>query len=188
MINKSLISSNEQKVLSFLLLNHNKSCYEREIARGSKISYGSANKILNELYKKGVVERKTEGRMNHYTVNLSNPYIQEFKILTNMLLLEPMIEKLKQHTHKIVLFGSFAKGEDTQGSDIDLFIITSKKDVVRSIINKLSRSAKVVHRKIQAIIESPADLIKKGDSEKIFMEQVNQGKILWERNIEDDNF
>ncbi|MBU0896832.1 MAG: winged helix-turn-helix domain-containing protein, partial [Candidatus Omnitrophica bacterium] len=117
MVSKYLIFGNPQKILNYLLLSSGKSCYEREIARGAKISYGSANNILNDLYRKGIVERKTEGRMNYYMVNLSNPYIQEFKILINMLLLEPLIEKLKPYTHKIVMFGSWSWGGDIEKSD-----------------------------------------------------------------------
>lgn len=188
MTTEFLISSNAQKILNFLLLNHNKPCYERQIARGAKISYGSANKVLNDLYRKGVVNKTTEGRMNYYTANFANPYIREFKILTNMLLLEPIVDKLKEHTNKIMLFGSCARGEDTLESDIDLFIVTSEKDKTRSIINKFSHSAKAANRKIQAVIESPADLMKKSEREKVFMDQVNQGKILWERGINDDEF
>ncbi len=187
MFSEYLIFSNPQKILKYLLLNFGKSCYEREIARGAKISYGSANNILNDFYKKGIVERKTEGRMNYYTVNLTNPYIQEFKILTNMLLLEPLIEKLKPCTHKIVVFGSWAWGGDTEKSDIDLFIVSSDENTVRSIINKYSFSSKVANRKIQAIIESPISLMKKTDDNKVFMGQVNQGKILWQREINEDN-
>jgi len=187
MVSKYLISSNPQKILKYLLLSSGKSCYEREIAREAKVSYGSANNILNILYKKGIVERKTEGRMNYYTVNLSNPYIQEFKILANLLLLEPLIEKLKPCTHKIVVFGSWAWGTDLEKSDIDLFIVSSDEDIVRSMINKCSFSSKVANRKIQAIIESPTSLMKKTDNNKVFMDQVNQGKILWQREINEDN-
>lgn len=187
MINKYVFSSISQKIFKYLLLNSGKPCYEREIARGSGVSYGSANRVLNDLHKKGLVARKTEGNMKYYTMDSSNPYMQEFKILTNMLFLEPIIEKLKTHTHKIILFGSFSKGEDTQESDIDLFILTTEEAAVRALINKYSYSPKVANRKIQVIIETPADMMKKADEDKVFMEQVNKGKILWERELNEDN-
>ncbi|MFH1504511.1 MAG: nucleotidyltransferase domain-containing protein [Candidatus Omnitrophota bacterium] len=186
MTTKYLISSNCQKILKYLLLNSGKSCYEREIARGSGVSYGSANRLLNDLYKKRIVERKIEGKMNYYTVASSNPYLQEFKILINLLLLEPLIEKLKPYTRKIVLFGSCTTGENTQESDIDLFILTTGEDIVRSIISKYSYSPKIANKKIQAIIESPADMAKTAKESKVFIEQVKKGKILWESEINED--
>lgn len=187
MICEYLISTNVQKVLQFLLMHSGKMCYEREIARGTNISYGSANKILNQLYKKRLIQRKKEGRMCYYAVDLFNPYIKEFKILSNLLLIEPLIEKLKPYSHKIILYGSWAKGTDTETSDIDIFIITSDEEKIKSIVNKFSVSQKIADRKIQAIISTPADLLKHDDRDKIFRKEVEQGKILWEKEINEDN-
>lgn len=188
MITPYLIATNPQKILQYLLLNAGKTCYEREIARGAKISYGSANSILNEFHRHGLVARTTTGRMNYYTIDVSNPAIHEFKILVNIALLEPLVEKLKPLCEKIILFGSCATGTDTQASDIDLYVLTSDKDAVRTFINTFSNSATVANRKIQAIIESPVERLKSATGHSVFMNQVNQGKILWEKEINDTNF
>ena len=127
MFSKHLVFTNPQKVLRFLLVYSGKLCYEREIARGARISYGSANYVLNQFYKQGLVQKKTEGRMCYYSIDISNPYIKEIKILNNLLLIEPLIEKLKSWAHKIILYGSWAQGTDTQESDIDIFVVTSDK-------------------------------------------------------------
>ena len=187
MISKYLISTNAQKVLHFLLMRPGKICYEREIARGAKISYGSANKVLNQLYKKGLIQRKKEGRMCYYAIDTSTPDIKEFKILCNLLVIEPLIDKLKPYSHKIVLYGSWGRGADTEASDIDLFIIASDKEKVRLIVNKFSSSAKIAGRKIQAVITTAADLLEQDERERVFNEEVNRGKILWEREINEDN-
>lgn len=187
MISEYIITTNAQKVLKFLLLKSGKPCYEREIARGAKISYGSANNVLNQFYKKRLVKRKVDGRMCYYFIDVSDPYIRELKILNNLLILENLVEKLKQYTQKIVLYGSWAEGTDTEESDIDLFIIGSREKVIKSIVAKWSYSSKIDNRKIQAIIKTPADLLDKDSKNKVFMDQVKQGKILWEKEINEDN-
>ena len=187
MLSEYLISTNAQKVLQFLLLCSGKKCYEREIARGTKISYGSANKVLNQLYKKGLVNRKNEGRMCYYSIDTSNPYIKDFKALNNLLLIEPLVEKLKTCSRKIVLYGSWAEGLDSETSDIDIFIVSSDQDKVKSIINKFSSSQKAANRKIQAVIAAPADLLNQDEREKVFNKQLEQGKLLWEKEINEDN-
>ncbi|MFH1868488.1 MAG: nucleotidyltransferase domain-containing protein [Candidatus Omnitrophota bacterium] len=187
MLSKYLISTNAQKVLGFLLINSSKACYEREVARGAKISYGSANHILNQLRRKGLIQRKTEGRMCYYSIDKSNPYLKELKNLGNILLVEPLVEKLKPYAHKVILYGSWAEGTDTEESDIDLFIVSSDEDKVKSIIDKHSYSNKTANRKIQAIISSPAALLSKDKRDKVFMDQVKRGKTLWEREIDEDN-
>jgi len=188
MVSDYLIFTNPQKVLNFLLMHPGNPCYEREIARSTKISYGSANSVLHQLYKEKLLRKKTEGRMCYYSIDMSNPYIKELKVLNNLLLIEPLIEKLKPHTHKIVLYGSWADGTDTEESDIDLFIISSDEDKVKAFVNKYSYSNKVDNRKIQAIINTPADLLTRDKKDMVFMDQVHQGKILWEKEINEDNF
>lgn len=187
MIAEYLISTNAQKVLHFLLMYPGKMYYEREIARGANISYGSANKVLNQLYKKGLIQRKKEGRMCYYAIDTSSPDIKEFKILSNLLLIEPLVKRLKPYSHKIVLYGSWAQGTDTEASDIDLFIVTSDEDKVKSIVNKFSSSPKVANRKIQAVIFTPAELLDKDEREKVFRKEIEQGKVLWEKEINEDN-
>jgi len=187
MLSGYVISTNSQNVLRFLLTHPDKSHYEREIARGAKISYGSANNILNRLYKENLIKRKIEGRMCYYSMDMSNPYIKEFKILNNLLLIESLIELLKPYARKIILYGSWAQGTDIENSDIDLFIITSDEDKVRSIVDKYSHTNKAANRKIQAIINTPADLLNTDEKETVFMEEVKQGKILWEREINEHN-
>jgi len=187
MIFNYFISTNAQKVLRFFLLHPGKSCYEREIARGTKISYGSANYVLNKLYKDGILKKRNEGGMCYYTIDMLNPYIKEVKILNNLLTIEPLIEALKPNSRKIVLYGSWAVGQDTEESDIDLFIVTSEAEKVRTVIDKFSYSKKMAGKKIQAVIYSPEDLLKQDERDKVYMEQVEQGKVLWEREINEDN-
>jgi len=124
--------------------------------------------------------------MFFYSVDKANPYLREFKVLTNLLLIEPLVEKLKGLSHKIVLFGSWAEGSDNENSDIDLFIVSSEKEKVLSVVNKFSYSAKLYNRKVQPIINAPEELLKKGEEERVFLEQVEKGKVLWEREINDD--
>lgn len=187
MLLEDIVFTNQQKVLMYLLLHPGKSCYEREIARATKISYGSANLVLNYLHKKGFLKRATRGRMCFYSIELSNPYIKELKILYNLLSLEPLVEKLKPHMRKIVLYGSWADGTDTENSDIDLFIVTSSEEKVRSVIDKFSYSDKVGDHKIQAVIYSPEDLLKRDEKERVFLSEVEKGNVLWEREINEDN-
>ena len=105
-----------------------------------------------------------------------------------MLLIEPLVEKLKGLSHKIILFGSWADGSDNEDSDIDLFIVSSEKEKTLSVVNKFSYSAKLYNRKVQPIINAPEELLKKGKEERVFREQIEKGKVLWEREINDDIF
>lgn len=184
MISKYMIATNAQKVINFLLMNPDRPFFEREIARRTGISYGSANKVLNQLYKDGILQKKSEGRINYYSIDLSGPYIREIKILNNLLAIEPLIVKLKPVAFKIVLYGSWASGTDRENSDIDLFIVSSSGGEVSAIAG---RFADKINKKIQAIVRTPLEMMKPGKNDEVFLKQVEQGKVLWEKEPDENN-
>ena len=106
MIKDSLISNVDQRILQFLAKFSDKELHEREIARRIGIAAGSANRALNDLFKTGALKRRREGKMLFYSVNTANPAIIEFKKLVSIMLLEPLVEELKDFSSKVILYGS----------------------------------------------------------------------------------
>jgi predicted nucleotidyltransferase len=82
--------------------------------------------------------------MIFYSANMSNPEIKEFKVYINVLELNPLIQKIKDHSDKIILYGSCAEGTDAEKSDIDLFILTGEKEKVMNEIRKFKIDRKIV--------------------------------------------
>jgi len=136
--NLHIIATTNQKILSFLVKFSDKEFYERQIARKIGIAYGSANRALHELYSTGTIKRRREGKMHFYSVDSSKPAIIELKKLINLLLIEPLIESLKDISSQVVLYGSCAQGADTSKSDLDLFIVSSNRERVAEVINNFS--------------------------------------------------
>lgn len=175
-----LISTNHQKVLSLLVKFSDKEFYEREIARKIGISYGSANRVLNDLYSSGLLNRSQKGKMCFYMINSNDPFFRQFKILNTIVLLRPLIDELKNSSKKIVLYGSCAKGNDSSKSDIDIFIISDTKRKVLLSLEKFSFRKGFEEIKIQPVIFSPIELLKAEKAEKDFLSLVEEGIILWE--------
>jgi DNA-binding transcriptional ArsR family regulator len=71
MLHPHIIATNNQKVLSFLAKFSDQEFYERQVARRLGISYGSANRALNELFSTGAVTRRREGKMYFYSIDSS---------------------------------------------------------------------------------------------------------------------
>lgn len=77
----------------------------------------------------------------------------------------------------ILLYGSFARGENTSRSDIDLLILTTKAEIQKGIQDTIIELESVIDRSIQPTIRSFSEL-KKTDSgllQNIFME----GRVLY---------
>ncbi|MBN1376521.1 MAG: nucleotidyltransferase domain-containing protein [Dehalococcoidia bacterium] len=181
MLQPYIISTNKQKVLSLLVKFPDQDFYEREIARRLGISTGSANLALNELFTAGVITRRQEGRMLFYSVDPSHTAITELKKLVNILLIEPLLEKLKKLASRMVLYGSCAEGKDSSASDLDLFIVSKRKKDVLNLISSFAFPKGYENIHIQAVIRTPVELMEGGEQERAFMEEIEKGITLWEK-------
>jgi predicted nucleotidyltransferase len=187
MLNDILVSTNNQKILQFLSKYSDKEFHEREIVRRLGTASGSANRALNELFAAGAVTRRTEFQRLFYSVDISNPGVVEFKKLVNVLLLEPLVEKLKPFSTQVALFGSCAQGTDTSKSDMDIFIVTGKKEKVNQVMQDFQFSQGYEGIVIQPIIKTPVELLNAGESERAFLSEVEKGITLWEKRGSDES-
>jgi predicted nucleotidyltransferase len=174
------ISTNQQKVLRFLAKFSDDEFHEREIARRVGISFGSANKVLNELCSAGILARNRKGKMLFYSFNSGDPILAPFKIFFSIAMLRPLVQKLMRTASRIVLFGSCAKGEDTSGSDVDLFIVSEEPVKSAQIISKFRFARGFGHIKIQPVILSALEMLKSEKTDPEFLSLVREGIVLWE--------
>lgn len=104
----------------------------REIARILKITPATASKKLKEFAKKGIITYKKERILDLYRANIDSDEYRDLKLYYTIRKLKEsgFISALNRFYLKpsIVLFGSAAFGMDTETSDIDIVIISEKKD------------------------------------------------------------
>lgn len=167
-------SKKSLELLAFLVRRPLTKMYGREIARSVNMSVGGVNQILRSLAKENMLNVEKKGKMVFYTVNMENPEIKQFKILLNISELSPLINKIKRDSERIILYGSCAEGTDTEKSDVDLFVLTEKKDAVKEKIRLFKTS-----RKIVPIIVDRSEFTKMKEKDKAFYEQIVSGKELW---------
>lgn len=181
MLHSYIVATSAQKVLSLLVKFSDQDFYEREVSRRLGISTGSANRALNDLFSSGVITRRREGKMFFYAIDPSHVAIKALKIIINILLVEPLLDKLKKASVRVVLYGSCALGTDTSKSDLDLFIVSNRKKEASNIIADFVFPRGYENIRIQSIIRTPVELLKAGNSESAFMEEVERGIVLWEK-------
>jgi predicted nucleotidyltransferase len=181
MVQPHLIATVNQKILFFLAKFSDMEFYERQIARKLGIAYGSANRALNELYATGALKRRQQGKMYFYSINKSNPTVADLKRLINIVLIEPLVEELKGISSKIVLYGSCAQGVDTSQSDLDLFVASNKRKQAISVIENFTFPQGFESINIQPVVKNHAEILRAGQAEQTFLDEVEQGIVLWER-------
>jgi len=168
-------ATNSLKVLSFLARNPSQKFLNSEIQRAVSVSRAGAYLALQDLLRERLVIKAEKGRFHLYSLNHDNPIVRQFKVLMNVILLEPLILKLRPFMVRMVLFGSTSRGEDTASSDIDLFILSKDPETIREHLTSYK-----AERKLQPIVLAPAEWPEFREREKEFFEEIERGIVLWE--------
>ncbi len=105
----------------------------REVARLAKLSPSTASKHLNIAAKNGLLKREKSRNLILYSADQESQSFRDMKIYVNIKKIRAsglveFIEKELNYPEAIVLFGSYAKGENKKDSDIDLFILSDSKN------------------------------------------------------------
>jgi len=174
-----LFKTNPQKVIEYLIQKPGKEFLSKEIQLATKMSKAGANFALNDLVKTNLVNRQQKGKTYLYTINDENPVVKQLKILRTIMNLIPLIKKLKQKSSKIILYGSSSRGEDTEDSDIDLFIVTNLIEDIEKIVQRNKH-----YKKVQPIIRKPLKYIEMEKTDPTFYQEIEKGIVLWEAKDE----
>ena len=138
-------------IQEYFFLNPTAKLRVREIERTLKLPLPSVIRYCKELEKEGFMRTIKTGNVLFYTADRTNTkYLLEKRIYNiKQIHYSRILDYLKEDLSNpiIVVFGSYAKGEDTESSDIDFYIETpSKKNV------SLEKFEKILKRKIQVFI------------------------------------
>lgn len=122
-INRNLI-----EILTFFFENPYEELHLRAISKRTKISIFSVKKSVDALISLNLLKERRVGRMRYIKANVDNLFFKYLKIAFNLkeILDSGIIEYLAETIpglFSVVLFGSVAKGEDDENSDLDLLII-----------------------------------------------------------------
>ena len=104
--------------------------YLKDISRNIKLAHTSVKKYLEQLVEQKLIietkEQRGQRQFPMFQANLGNGEFKEYKKISNLIEIQEskLINFLRNKTmpKSIILFGSYARGEDIEDSDIDLFI------------------------------------------------------------------
>ncbi len=162
------------KILELFIREPEREFHVREIAKLLKKSPTTISKYLKEYENKKILILKK--KLNHllFKANTESNKFKQIKLNYNLNTIHEseLIDYLSEefnHPQAIILFGSFAKAENNQNSDIDLLIITSKKQEPN-----LEKFEKKLDHKIQLFIHSEKELEKlRNKNKELFNNWIN---------------
>jgi len=159
------------KILEFFLDNPSGEFYETEIRKKVNIVKASSIKWLRTLAELDFLLKRNKGRMILYKLNLENPIIKELKKLKTISLLAP---EFKDLGIEVYLYGSCARGEDKENSDVDVLIMGKQ---TREIISTITYIEKKINKKIKPSFYTQIEWSRMSRKDPAFYERVEKDKM-----------
>jgi len=170
-----------EELLNLYFTNPNKKFYLRELERILGFSAGNIRRELIKLKKNGLFLTENKGNLTYYYLNKSFPLFQELKSIISKTsgaprMIKESLKKIKGIEHAFI-YGSFAKSEEKEGSDIDLFII-GKADEGK-LIDEANKLEKKLQREINFTLYEKSDFEqKKKEGNPFILEVVKEQKVF----------
>lgn len=143
---------NRYQILKVFMDSPNEKFGLRETARLSKVSPPSVMAYLKEFEAENLIKKEIKRKIPFYSANRDNPNFILYKKISILFELNKTgaIDYMWEKTapEAIVLYGSFAKGESIEDSDIDLFILGKEKRI------NLTEFEKKLGKKIHVLYEN----------------------------------
>jgi uncharacterized protein len=182
MYEKVNITENHLNVLSLFTRGFDSQYYIREVEKILKISPRTAQLVLDDLEKKGVLESKTRGKIRTYDLKrniLAMNYIslaEQHKLITFLErnpLIKETLEKMIPNIKGVgIIFGSYAKGIQKKDSDLDIFIIGEYDK------KKINEVSKMYNIEIN-VKKYTSDIFNRGLKEDILIKEVLKDHIIF---------
>lgn len=144
-----------------MLYGHtDQSFYLREIARAAGAGLGAVQRELKHLSDSGILRRTVRGNQVHYQANSECPIFEELKNLVIKTagmgdVLRAALAPLADRIEIALVYGSFARGEEQRGSDVDLLIVG---DVTFSeVTSALGEAQDTLGREINPTVYPPRE-------------------------------
>jgi predicted nucleotidyltransferase len=147
----------------------------RDLSRSLHYDVSMISKNLKYLENMTLVTSEEVGNLVFYKANMDNVLLRQMKICFTLLELAELIRKVEPVASTIMLYGSCATGEDTNTSDIDLFIETVDKDWAKEILNTCQNE---LTRTLSPVLTTPNETYVMKMKDKNLFESINLGISL----------
>jgi len=170
-----------EELLNLYFTNPSKRYYLRELERILNFSVGNIRRELIKLESAGLFLSENKGNLLYYYLNRSYPLFDELKsIIFKTSGVPKMLQNILKKINGIsqaFIYGSFARGEEKEDSDIDLLIIGEVNE--DRLVEEMDKLERKLQREINYAIYGKEDFKKKKKEGNSFILDIFKEKKIF---------
>jgi predicted nucleotidyltransferase len=149
--------------------------YQSEIIKETGVPQTRALKLLKLLTERGILEEKIKAGSKFYSTRVDQPVLKQLKVLIIVSKLYELTREFSEENIEVYLFGSAARGDDTEYSDIDLLVIgNADKRTVSRLVDKIKGS---MSREVNPVVYTYIEYSNLYNKERVFYESIEKDKV-----------
>jgi len=174
-ISAALFPGTKRKILALFFLNPDQEYYFSEVVRLTGTRQGVIQRELKSLTEAEILTSEKRGRQKFYSVNRKHPIFQDlrniiFKTFGVIGKIREALEPAAEQIKTAFVYGSFARGDEVSGSDLDLFVIGSLG--LDELVSILSDVEQAIGREINPTLFSAKEFRKKWSQKNHFLKSI----------------
>lgn len=174
-------------ILKLFFLNPDGEFHVHEIARRAGLSASYVTKEMKKIERVGIVSRRQQGNLILFKINPKCVIFDELKrIFLRYELLDEMIAKAlpTEQVKYALIYGSFAKGTERGGSDIDLLVVgrIDNDRLIQAILDIEGR----IGREINYILWTEEEFAKKAEEKVSLLRSIVENPVIMVIGDEDE--
>jgi predicted nucleotidyltransferase len=174
-ISTALFPGTKRKILALFFLDPDREYYFSEVVRLTGTRQGVIQRELKSLTDAEILTSQKRGRQKFYTVNRKHPIFQDlrniiFKTFGVIAKIREALKPLEKGIEVAFVYGSFARGQEVSGSDLDLFVVGDIQ--LDELVSALSSVEQSIDREINPTLFSSADFKNKWSRKNHFLRSV----------------
>ena len=172
----ALFTKAQQKLLTVLFGQPDKSFYLNELVRLADMGRGAISRQLARLTGAGLLIMQRKGNQTHYQANPDSPINDELVAIVRKTfgvkaVLDNALEPLQSQLQKAFVYGSVAKGRAHADSDIDLMLIGNELSY-SDVMALLEGAEQALQRSINPTIYTPDEFAERLNQKQNFLVKV----------------
>jgi predicted nucleotidyltransferase len=180
-VGSALFGKARRAVLGLLYARPDEAFYLRQIAREVQAGQGAVQRELKRLVDAGLLTREARGQQVHYRANRACPIFAEvhglvLKTVGLADVLRGALAPLHDGIRLALVYGSYAAGAATSGSDVDLLVVGKVDEM--ALHKAIGETETRLARTVNYTLLSPREFLHRRRERGGFLARVLAGPVI----------